>query len=60
MFSFVAENLSTILICIVLIAIVVSISIYLVRQKKQGKNSCGAGCASCAMHGACHNGGCRK
>ena len=58
MLSFVAENLSTILICIVLIAIVVSISIYLVRQKKQGKSSCGAGCAHCAMHGECHS--CRK
>ena len=56
MLSFVAENLSTILICIVLIAIVVSISIYLVRQKKQGKSSCGAGCAHCAMHGECHGG----
>ena len=55
---FLAANLSTILICIVLIAIVVSISIYLVRQKKQGKSSCGAGCAHCAMHGECHN--CRK
>ena len=51
---FLAANLSTILICIVLIAIVVSISIYLVRQKKQGKSSCGAGCAHCAMHGQCH------
>ena len=55
MLSFVAENLSTILISIVLIAIVVSISIYLVRQKKQGKSSCGAGCAGCAMHGECHS-----
>lgn len=55
MFSFIAENLSTILICIVLIAIVVSISIYLVRQKQQGKSSCGAGCAHCAMHGTCHS-----
>ena len=55
---FLADNLSTILICIVLIAIVVSISIYLVRQKKQGKSSCGAGCAHCAMHGECHS--CRK
>lgn len=58
MTAFLAANLSTILICIVLIAIVVSISIYLVRQKKQGKSSCGAGCAHCAMHGECH--GCRK
>ncbi len=58
MTAFLAVNLSTILICIVLIAIVVSISIYLVRQKKQGKSSCGAGCAHCAMHGECHS--CRK
>lgn len=58
MTAFLAANLSTILICIVLIAIVVSISIYLVRQKKQGKASCGAGCAHCAMHGECHS--CRK
>ena len=58
MTAFLAANLSTILICIVLIAIVVSISIYLVRQKKQGKSPCGAGCAHCAMHGECHS--CRK
>ena len=58
MTAFLAANLSTILICIVLRAIVVSISIYLVRQKKQGKSSCGAGCAHCAMHGECHS--CRK
>ena len=58
MTAFLASNLSTILICIVLIAIVVSISVYLVRQKKQGKSSCGAGCAHCAMHGECHS--CRK
>lgn len=58
MTAFLAATLSTILICIVLIAIVVSISIYLVRQKKQGKSSCGAGCAHCAMHGECHS--CRK
>lgn len=58
MTAFLAANLSTILICIVLIAIVVSISIYLVRQKKQGKSSCGAGCAHCAMRGECHS--CRK
>ena len=58
MTAFLAANLSTILICIVLIAIVVSISIYLVRQKTRGKSSCGAGCAHCAMHGECHS--CRK
>ena len=53
MTAFLAANLSTILICIVLIAIVVSISIYLVRQKKQGKSSCGGNCAHCGA-GCCH------
>ena len=50
------ENLGTILICIVLLAIIVAISAYLIRSKKQGKSSCGCNCAHCAMHGQCHKG----
>lgn len=50
------ENLGTILICIVLLAIIVAISAYLIRSKKQGKSSCGSNCAHCAMHGQCHKG----
>ena len=42
MLHWISANLSTILIR------------GLVRQKKQGKSSCGAGCAHCAMHGQCH------
>ena len=37
-----------------LIVIVALIVRSLIRQKKQGKSSCGAGCAHCAMHGQCH------
>ena len=50
MLEFLAANLSTILISIVLLAIVVLISIHLVREKKRGQSSCG-----CAMHGSCHS-----
>ncbi len=48
------ENLATILVCAVLAGVVALIIGYLVRQKKQGKTSCGCNCASCAMRGNCH------
>ena len=37
MFAWLAENLGTIVISAVLLAIVAAIVIYLIRQKKQGK-----------------------
>ena len=43
MLHWISANLSTILITLVLIAIVVLIIRSLIRQKKQGKSSCGAG-----------------
>ena len=55
MLHWISANLSTILISIALLAIVVLIIRGLVRQKKQGKSSCGAGCAHSAMHGQCHH-----
>ena len=54
MFDWIAQNLGTLLISAVLIAIVTSITISLIRQKKRGKSSCGCNCAHCALHGQCH------
>ena len=55
MFSWIGANLSTILISIVLIAIVTFISLSLIRQKRQGKSSCGGHCAHCgAQWHSCH------
>ena len=54
MLHWISANLSTILITLVLIAIVVLIIRSLIRQKKQGKSTCGAGCAHCAMQVQCH------
>ena len=54
MFDWIAQNLGTLLISAVLIAIVTSIIISLIRQKKCGKSSCGCNCAHCALHGQCH------
>ena len=55
MFAWIAENLATIIICLVLAVIVAAIIIGLVRNNKQGKSSCGCNCAHCAMAGSCHN-----
>ena len=54
MLDWFAANLRTILISLVLLVIVSLIVVYLLRQKKAGKSSCGANCAHCAMHGQCH------
>lgn len=55
MLSWITENLATILICAVLIAIVAIIVVVLVRNRRKGKSSCGCGCANCPMSGSCHS-----
>ena len=50
MLNWITANLSTIVISAILLAIVTSISLHLIRQKKQGRSSCGCNCAHCAMH----------
>lgn len=54
MFKWIAENISTILVFAALLLIAVLIIRSLVRNKKQGKSSCGCNCAHCAMAGQCH------
>ena len=56
MFAWLAENLGTIVISAVLLAIVAAIVIYLIRQKKAGQKAPAAlGCAHCANAGCCHH-----
>ena len=55
MLNWITANLSTIVVSAILLAIVTSISLHLIRQKKQGKSSCGGNCAGCAACGSCHN-----
>ena len=54
MFTWITENLATILISAGLLLIVVLIIVKLVKDKKKGKSSCGCNCAHCALHGQCH------
>ena len=52
--EWIAANLGTIVVGLVLLIIVGLIVFKLVRDKKKGKSNCGCGCSNCAMKGSCH------
>ena len=54
MLTWLSANLGTILIVLALVVIVSAIIVKIRKDKKKGKSACGAGCAHCAMQGACH------
>mgnify|MGYP000787565978 FL=1 len=54
MLQWFSANAGTLVLCILLLAVVALIVRSLLRQRKQGKSSCGCNCAHCAMHGECH------
>lgn len=54
MLTWILENIATIIICVVLLAIVAAIIVRIVGDKKKGKSSCGCGCANCPVSGSCH------
>ncbi len=55
MLQWISTNIGTILISLLLLASVALIIRSMMRDKKQGKSSCGGNCAGCAACGACHN-----
>ena len=54
MFTWIMENMATIIISAVLIIVVAAVIAGMVRRKRRGKSSCGCGGADCAMNSACH------
>ena len=56
MLEFLAANIGTILIGLLVAGIITLIILSMVLDKKKGKSSCGCGCANCAMKGSCHSG----
>ena len=54
MLEWLSANWGTILVILVLAVVVALIVRTLIRDKKAGRSSCGAGCAGCAMKGSCH------
>lgn len=56
MLNWLTQNIGTIIVCAVLLAIVTAIIVSMVKKKKQGKSmvcNCGS-CKSCPMSGSCH------
>lgn len=56
MFEWLAANLATIVVSLIVLAIVSLVVWKMVRDKKRGKGgcSCGGGCSTCGACGACH------
>lgn len=55
MLLWLAENIGTIVICLLLAGIITFIIAGMAKKKKQGKSSCGCGCGGCPMNGECHS-----
>lgn len=54
MLTWLAENLSTILVLAVLIGTVGLIVSHMVRSKKKGRSPCGCNCGGCDLCDICH------
>ncbi len=56
MLAWFADNLGTIVVSLILIAVVALIIAKMVKDRKNGKSpgGCGCGCEHCAMRGKCH------
>lgn len=57
MISWLANNLATVLISLVLLLLIAGIIVVLVKDKKKGRSSCGGNCGHCPMSGSCHKQG---
>lgn len=55
MISWILNNIGTIAVTAILIAIVITALVIVLKDKKKGKSTCGCNCAHCAMAGSCHN-----
>lgn len=54
MLNFISTNLASIIIGAIVFIIVGAVFIKLIRDKKNHKSSCGAGCGGCPMSNDCH------
>ena len=54
MMIWLAENIGTIIVTLILILIVGAAVASMISDRKKGKPSCGCGCKNCAMAGKCH------
>jgi hypothetical protein len=50
----ITNNAGTIIVSLLLIGIVAAAIFRLVKDRRQGKSSCGCNCGCCPMAGSCH------
>ena len=55
MIDWLIQNIQTIVICAILVSVVALIIAGMVKDKKQGRSSCGCSCSSCPMSDKCHS-----
>ena len=53
MIAWITANLGTILVTLLLVLMITGIIHSMIRDKKQGKSSCGGNCAHCKMCAGC-------
>ena len=54
MISWLSANYGTLLVGFLVLAAVFAVVLNMIRNKKQGKSSCGCGCSGCPHSCACH------
>ena len=54
MLAFLLENLATIIVLILVAAAVIFAIFTMIKNKKNGKTSCGCGCSGCPNSALCH------
>ncbi|MBO4845166.1 MAG: FeoB-associated Cys-rich membrane protein [Lachnospiraceae bacterium] len=55
MITWLTANIGTIFVAIILI-VIISLAVYsMIKNKQEGRSSCGCKCSSCPMGGTCNN-----
>ena len=54
MFEWIKSNLPTVFVAAVVAVLVVLVVVKLIRDRKEGKSSCGGCCLGCPSAGLCH------
>ncbi len=55
MINFLQNNLGTIVVLLILVAVVSLVIIKMIKDKKSGKKSCNCGCGGCPLKDSCHS-----
>ena len=54
MLPWLQNNAGTLAVGAVVAAILIALTVKLIRDRRQGKSSCGCGCSECALKNQCH------